>query len=297
MGIFWPDRNLTEQPLEDSELKCLCSKQEQHGVSQWGTFTALRGSSTRCELATAIMVMLRGGTVHIGTDSLALVKKGTAYLEHLKARRDTRLKESDGALILGGKTSHLHRGTPWRQKWKLMKDGDLWHIFGVSAEAKSPEAVRLTKVKGHATKQMVIHKEVRADDRFGNDRSDQAAEKGVANEQPKLSRLAKFYAGKQKDYKQLMQKIQKFIVATKKADKDLRGRMKKEEDPFENKENLKVKVAKKLQYANDMEQTFQCTMRYARREECTSDAEHRTLKGIVNFISNITWQKEYMEGG
>ena len=42
--------------------------------------------------------------------------------------------------------------------------------------------------------------------------------------------------------------------------------MKKEEDPFENKENLKVKVAKQMQYANDSEQTFQCTMRYARRE-------------------------------
>ena len=109
--------------------------------------------------------------VHIGTDSLALVRKGTDYLEHLKARRDTRLKENNGALILEGKTSHLHRCTPWRQKWKLMKDGDLWHTFENSAEAKAPEAVKLTNVEGHATKETVDDGRVKDVDREGNDPS------------------------------------------------------------------------------------------------------------------------------
>ena len=110
-------------------------------MSMWGTFTALRGSSTRCEIATAMVAMLRRRAVHIATDSFVLVKKGNAYLEHLRDREATKLREEDGTLILGGRTSHLHRRAPWKQKWVLMKDGDLWRQFGTIAEAKKTKAI------------------------------------------------------------------------------------------------------------------------------------------------------------
>ena len=58
MGIVWPDRNLTQHPLADYETEYLCHEVEQHGISMWGIVTALRGSSTRCELAIAIMAAL-----------------------------------------------------------------------------------------------------------------------------------------------------------------------------------------------------------------------------------------------
>ena len=73
-----------------------------------------------------------------------------------------------------------------------MKDGDLWQGFSQSAAEKNPEAIKLTKVKGHATRKMVIDKEVRAEDRFGNNGSDQAADKGVYLQQPYVCKIARF---------------------------------------------------------------------------------------------------------
>ena len=114
MGIFWPGRSLEQEPIEESEMLFMRSEQIAEGINLWGTFTALRGSSTRCEIGTALIAMLRKRPVHIGTDSLALVRQGTTYLEHLQAINETKIKEEDGTLILGGRTSHLHRKTPWR---------------------------------------------------------------------------------------------------------------------------------------------------------------------------------------
>ena len=129
-----------------------------------------------------------------------------------------------------------------------MKDGDLWDAFGKAADAKNPNAIKLTKVKGHATWQMVKDGTVKPDDRFGNDQSDKAADKGVAVEQPHLIRLAKFYAEKHNKYKICMQKLQRFIITTKRADKKLREAKMKQMDPFENKEHSKANIAAKLDY-------------------------------------------------
>ena len=75
---------------------------------------------------------------------------------------------------------------------------------------------------------MVINEEVRAEDRFGNNRSDEAADKGVFVQQPKLCKIAKFYAEKHKKYKEFVKCIQSFIISTKKAEKDLRDLAKKQ---------------------------------------------------------------------
>ena len=96
MGIFWPGRRLEEEPIEPYEQHYLKCKQGNFGTSMWGTFAALRGSSTRCEIATALVSMLRKRAVHIATDSLALVRKGNAYLDHLKDREATKLREEAG---------------------------------------------------------------------------------------------------------------------------------------------------------------------------------------------------------
>ena len=60
MGIFWPDCKFTEQPLEEYETRYTTCEQQDHGVAVWGVYTALRCSSTRCEIATSIIAMLRG---------------------------------------------------------------------------------------------------------------------------------------------------------------------------------------------------------------------------------------------
>ena len=298
MGIFWPERELQKEPLEQHEMMYLKCQQQTFGTAMWGTFTALRGSSTRCELATALIAMLRQRPVHIGTDSLALVRKGTAYLEHMKTRRTTTLKREDGTLILGGRTSHLHRPTPWRQRWKLMKDGDLWQEFGRIAETKNPNATKLSKVKGHATWQMISDGKVKAEDAYGNDKSDQAAENGVTLEQPQFTKIAKRYANKHKQYKDFMKRIHTFIVKTKKADRKLREDKKKEEDPFATQAAGKATIPKALHYAEDAAtELFRCKVRRIGEEEGGSRSEMRETQSIANFISQIEWAKEVGEGG
>ena len=65
-----------------------------------------------------------------------------------------------------------------------MKDGDLWKSFWEAVRAKCPRAVKLTKVKEHATNEMVREEQVRFDDKHGNDEADAAAEKGATLVQP-----------------------------------------------------------------------------------------------------------------
>ena len=57
--------------------------------------------------------------------------------------------------MLGGAKSKLHRQTPYKHKWAQMKDGDLWEHVAELVRERGPESVAITKVKGHATQQMV----------------------------------------------------------------------------------------------------------------------------------------------
>ena len=75
-----------------------------------------------------------------------------------------------------------------------MKNGDLWQHFYVSTATKGLQAVTLSKVKGHATQQMVDEGEVEAKHKEGNDRADKVAEEGVVDMQLDLSTEAGKYA-------------------------------------------------------------------------------------------------------
>ena len=86
-----------------------------------------RASSTRAELGAGIAAMMANAPTHQGTGSMS-------YL--VKAQE-----------ILKGKLP--------RKPWGILTDGDLWKWFAELVEAKGADAIRLTKVKGHATEQMV----------------------------------------------------------------------------------------------------------------------------------------------
>lgn len=81
-------------------------------------------------------------------------------------------------MMLGGFGSTLHREGPWEKPWRLAKDGGLWKQFQNSVKNKTPNAVKLTKAKGHTTKEMVEVGQVREGDRKGNNEADGAAGKG-----------------------------------------------------------------------------------------------------------------------
>ena len=58
-------------------------------------------------------------------------------------------------MMLGGRSSALDRNTPYRKRWTQIRDGDLWELFEQIVKQRGPKSVRITKVKGHATQEMV----------------------------------------------------------------------------------------------------------------------------------------------
>ena len=61
----------------------------------------------------------------------------------------------------------------------MQKDGDLWELLHETIKAKGPHTFLATKVKGHATDQMVAENEVKPEDKIGNDHADNVANEGV----------------------------------------------------------------------------------------------------------------------
>lgn len=57
-----------------------------------------------------------------------------------------------------------------------MKNGDIWRSFKEAEKAKGPHRIQLTKVKGHATEDMVEKGDAAGSDKAGNDEADYAVE-------------------------------------------------------------------------------------------------------------------------
>ena len=86
------------------------------------------------------------------------------------------------------------RKTPFKQPWKLMKDGDLWEMFAKAVEERGPGCTKISKVKGHATQEMVDAGEVEKQAKEGNDNADDAAEKGAVTIQKVTQQMADIYS-------------------------------------------------------------------------------------------------------
>ena len=71
----------------------------------------------------------------------ATVEKGNKIIEHELKRSDAKLFNDDGSMRLGGRTSPLHRDSPWKKAWNLIKDGDLWEHFQKAIRAKTPSTI------------------------------------------------------------------------------------------------------------------------------------------------------------
>ena len=76
----------------------------------------------------------------------------------------------------------------------------------------------------------------------------------------------------------------------------MRDQKKKQKDPFDNKESKTIAIATTLLYDTG-NSTFRCTMRHARRGECSTQKECEDLKHITNFISYVEWSTEWKEEG
>ena len=102
LGIWWPERCEIVSPLNVKENQYLEHEWKYQGCMQWASFNELRNSSTRCKLGGARMAMQRDGPVHIGIDNQATVTAVNEIAEHQIKRKDTKLYNEKGGLIIGG---------------------------------------------------------------------------------------------------------------------------------------------------------------------------------------------------
>jgi hypothetical protein len=177
VGVWWKNRNLDDEPVTETEEKFMHYQMCGNDLNLWTCFNDTQNSSTRCELGAAILGINPPIPAHVGIDNQGLVSIGTQIIEHMEARQEARFKHEEGALRLGGTISPLQRTSPFKRLWSQFQDGDLWERFQRAVEAKGPRWVRLRKVKGHATDEMVSAGNVQEHERLGNNKADANADK------------------------------------------------------------------------------------------------------------------------
>ncbi len=152
-GVWWPGRNIniSHRP-SPAERELGYHTQHEEGLSLHTPIGGMSGSSTRTELAAAIMAIAANGPIHLGTDSKAFMERANKVIQHIR------------------------KGSKRKRNWQMCSDGDLWYHFEHAVRAKGWKAVRITKVKGHVKQEQVDAGVFRQVDKDGNDRADKAAE-------------------------------------------------------------------------------------------------------------------------
>ena len=95
-----------------------------------------------------------------------------------------------------------------------------------------PHSVVLSKVKGHATDDMVKEGNVRLSDKQGSDKADIAADVGATSSHAKVHAFGSMYRQRQKGYRTLVCRVQNYIVEPKAEEKKLREEAAKKERPI-----------------------------------------------------------------
>ena len=96
------------------------------------------------------------------------------------------------------KASKILQGVLPRKPFNITPDGDLWEWFAKIVKAKGAEAVRLTKVKGHATNEMSKQGKVKEEHKIGK-KPDEAADLGVEQHGSEFLEASTFFAAKHKE--------------------------------------------------------------------------------------------------
>jgi hypothetical protein len=198
LGVWWPGRRVEEMPLSWAEKEfahqCIgpawLDHQPQDGMMLIGALTGQRCSSTRTELAAGILAIHAPGAVNQGTDSMAYTVRARNIL--------------DGA--------DLTR----RKPWSIQKDGDLWEIFEASANAKGRDSITITKVKAHATAEMINNGITTQDHKSGNDKADCAADISIALHGKEVTEIAHYYSKRHREYGAFMLRMRTMMLAIRK---------------------------------------------------------------------------------
>ena len=82
-GAWHPQRQLDNHGASEAEANLAVLAQEDGGLKLYSQMCGYGGSSTRMEIAGAIIGMATNGAVHIGTDSNSFMRKALALHHHI----------------------------------------------------------------------------------------------------------------------------------------------------------------------------------------------------------------------
>ena len=147
-------------------------------------------------------------------------------------------------------------------------------------------------------------------EKLGNDKADVNADKGTIEDDERLHDLADHYSHRQRYYGYFMQRVKKYIIGMRKADRELREKIKLREHPLKDPTINKMLIPLMLNYGETRpdqgheacaNETAQETDEIAeehkisiRRPEAHDepDAGKRfRLQKLRNFIAEIRWNK------
>ncbi len=87
-GVWWPNRHPTHyHRLSQAECELAHYQAMKGGLMLYTPLGGYSGSSTRTELAAAIIALMANGPIHIGIDSQAFLDKASWILGYLKANK------------------------------------------------------------------------------------------------------------------------------------------------------------------------------------------------------------------
>ena len=137
---------------------------------------------------------------------------------------------------------------------------------------------------------MVDEGKVQKEDNHGNDQADIGVDRGVVTVGKVTQKLADLYSWRHGGYRNLMIRIQRFIVGLKNHDRKLRGEDKKQVDPFGKEEKEKVCIQKRLGYADPVEETKYLSTTALHQMWFETKAKHIEATKIHSFLANIKWR-------
>ncbi len=187
-GVWWPARHSATRKLSKAEQDLAVAVQTEKGLRLFTPIGGFSGSSTRTEIAAGIVAILAHGPIHIGSDSEVFVNIANEILCEISEGR-------------------LHK-----RQWSTTSDGDLWQHFANAAAIKTPQSIRLTWTKGHATAQHVLQGITTKADREGNRIADLAADEGVKLHGEEVHEIARLFSKRYKQHRDFMLKVCKHII-------------------------------------------------------------------------------------
>ena len=265
----------TAEHHEDSLVKYYHEREADQGIARWGPLAGFATSSTRNELAAAILALMFPRPVHIGSDSKAFVDKAN-YL----------LRAAKKWLITFGTASHNVRN-PMGKPWAMQTDGDLWIIFWEAILIRGPDSSAFTWVKGHVTDVDIANGISNATLKYGNDQSDIAATNGTAAHRAGLLALCRWAARRHADYVKFTHKVQVFIVLMCREEKRIRHE-KKPKDMTGKTIDIKMKIHKMVTYGHN-DGAANIVMIPCPVGNHKFSSMQGKVEAVHNFISSMRW--------